>query len=289
MGRHKGTVERYAKYRAFKAEGHTVKETAEHFGVSEGTIESVCRGIAPQTPKHRYNQYTSGTFDREENARRYVNERTPWFEYAGGFTGVDGYVNLRCKTCGAIIRKSFVSVKHGHATCQECQRLASEAKQAEQLNERERKAAERIRKAEEKKLERQKIAEARRHACPVCGAETARPKYCSDKCQKKALNSTREARRRNRIQAALVDKDITVEGLYKRDKGRCHICGGKCDSQDFRMIGGNFVVGPDYPTVDHVMPLSKGGLHSWSNVKLAHFACNTQKSDKTGLPLLDYF
>lgn len=40
------------------------------------------------------------------------------------------------------------------------------------------------------------------------------------------------------------------------------------------------VVGKTYPSIDHVFPLSKGGLHSWDNVKLAHHYCNTIKSDK---------
>lgn len=32
--------------------------------------------------------------------------------------------------------------------------------------------------------------------------------------------------------------------------------------------------GPDYPTIDHVIPLSKGGSHTWDNVKVACGECN---------------
>lgn len=35
--------------------------------------------------------------------------------------------------------------------------------------------------------------------------------------------------------------------------------------------------GDNYPSVDHIVPLAKGGLHSWDNVQLAHFKCNTLK------------
>lgn len=32
-----------------------------------------------------------------------------------------------------------------------------------------------------------------------------------------------------------------------------------------------------YPTIDHIIPLSKGGLHSWNNIQLAHLSCNSSK------------
>jgi 5-methylcytosine-specific restriction endonuclease McrA len=33
-------------------------------------------------------------------------------------------------------------------------------------------------------------------------------------------------------------------------------------------------------TVDHVIPISKGGLDVMENVKLAHWTCNRQKGNK---------
>lgn len=39
-------------------------------------------------------------------------------------------------------------------------------------------------------------------------------------------------------------------------------------------------------TVDHVIPISKGGTHTWDNVKPAHYKCNIDKADNTDiLPL----
>lgn len=35
--------------------------------------------------------------------------------------------------------------------------------------------------------------------------------------------------------------------------------------------------GPDYPTIDHIVPLSKGGPHLWSNVQVACAECNIAK------------
>ncbi len=71
--------------------------------------------------------------------------------------------------------------------------------------------------------------------------------------------------------------------VAKRENYLCHICGGRVDEADFtRTSSGAFVVGPRYPTVDHVVPKSKGGTHHWKNLKLAHHQCNSHKSDRDG-------
>ena len=118
--------------------------------------------------------------------------------------------------------------------------------------------------------------------CPVCGTEFLSSrhdkKYCSDACCRKANKTTYSHRRRARADQQMVDKDITVEALFRRDRGVCHICGGQCSFDDFVIYGGKKIVGDWYPTVDHVVPLCGGGLHSWDNVKLAHKKCNELKS-----------
>ena len=35
-------------------------------------------------------------------------------------------------------------------------------------------------------------------------------------------------------------------------------------------------------TLEHVIPLSKGGQHVWDNVRPAHWKCNMDKGDKLG-------
>ncbi|MBQ1352344.1 MAG: HNH endonuclease [Firmicutes bacterium] len=93
------------------------------------------------------------------------------------------------------------------------------------------------------------------------------------------MQTTHEHRRRARLKAQMVDKDITIEGLFRRDKGVCSLCGGRCDLEDYTVREGVFIAGDWYPSVDHIKPISKGGLHSWGNVQLAHKRCNTLKSD----------
>lgn len=131
---------------------------------------------------------------------------------------------------------------------------------------------------EEARSQRAKEKEARKISgiyC-VCGEpfETFNPaqKTCSKKCSRKHSY----ARKDKRIpKEQMIDKDITLEALYRRDSGVCYLCGKKCDWND---KAGN-VVGPLYPSIDHVVPVSKGGFHSWDNVLLAHFECNVTKSD----------
>lgn len=53
------------------------------------------------------------------------------------------------------------------------------------------------------------------------------------------------------------------------------------DSEDYTVDGDVFIAGNWYPSIDHVIPISKGGRHSWDNVKLAHRLCNSVKSNKT--------
>lgn len=139
-------------------------------------------------------------------------------------------------------------------------------------------AAEKEKQKKEREKEKRKEREARRiqRSCVVCGNafETLNPRQrtCSKECGKKLTNG----RKSKRIpKSQIIDKDITLEALYRRDSGVCYLCGGKCDWSDKteKCVGGK------YPTVDHVFPISLGGLHSWDNVRLAHFACNIQKSN----------
>lgn len=77
------------------------------------------------------------------------------------------------------------------------------------------------------------------------------------------------------------ENGITVEALYEASKGICKICGGICDLNDYRYVGDTFVAGDNYPSIDHIIPLSKGGSHTWANVQLAHRICNSHKYNKT--------
>ena len=114
--------------------------------------------------------------------------------------------------------------------------------------------------------------------CAFCGgvfySEYPSKKYCSDDCQRKAYNRRRDSKKRI-SKDKIIDADIELPKLFKRDKGICWICGCSCDWNDKRISkNGHEYPGDTYPTKDHVVPVSRGGTESWDNVRLACWKCN---------------
>jgi 5-methylcytosine-specific restriction endonuclease McrA len=85
------------------------------------------------------------------------------------------------------------------------------------------------------------------------------------------LEQQRERTKRKRavLRAAFVEK---VDRMVVFDKcgWRCHICGTDVD----RTLSGRHPMGP---TIDHLVPLSKGGKDCYENVALAHLSCNARR------------
>lgn len=279
---HAESRQRWVECREYKAKGHTNKEVAEHFGIAYETAKNICRGIAPQHSSSGNNQYKKNT---EEENRAYVESLLPiGFSYVGGYIDCEHKVTIRCKVCGLEFERSMVSIRHGSNTiCPYCfETDMAEKKQREQEQKAKRKAEleQRRNEARDQKVKaRAEWLAERLHACPVCGMLTANQKYCSTICLHKANNHRKEIRRRAKLSNAVVDSDIEIHELFRRDKGVCHICGGVCDWNDKEKRPTGIVCGDLYPSVDHVIPLAKGGLHEWSNVRLAHRICNSLKRD----------
>lgn len=117
--------------------------------------------------------------------------------------------------------------------------------------------------------------------CAECGSEfetKRKVKYCSDRCKKKASNRAKDKRiYRN----GKPDMTISLSKLYDNHNGICQSCGIVCDWHDVIVRNdGVIIAGETYPSIDHIKPLSKGGLHSWDNVQLLCRHCNSLKRDK---------
>lgn len=62
------------------------------------------------------------------------------------------------------------------------------------------------------------------------------------------------------------NEPIDVKQVFVRDAGLCHICKLAVDPKNWHL--------------DHVIPLSRGGHHTYSNVAVSHPKCNLSKSNK---------
>lgn len=105
---------------------------------------------------------------------------------------------------------------------------------------------------------------------PVYGMK--RRSFCSQDCCDRSTNRTARLKRKARKRAATVES-VNPTRVFVRDGWLCHLCGGKTD----RARRGTYH--PKAPELDHIVPLSKGGAHSYANTACAHRKCNAAKSD----------
>ena len=76
---------------------------------------------------------------------------------------------------------------------------------------------------------------------------------------------SKNAKRRALLRGAKVEQ-VDYDTIYLRDKGVCGICGS--------------VICRGEMTLDHIIPLSRGGEHSAVNAQVAHLSCNSSKGNK---------
>lgn len=69
------------------------------------------------------------------------------------------------------------------------------------------------------------------------------------------------------------DGDITIQALIQRDGDKCYLCNKEVEFS-------NNSYNPRHPNIEHVIPRSKGGTHSWDNVKVACRDCNVRKNNR---------
>lgn len=293
--------------------GHTINETSEKFGVSIHKIENRLRilGIKKTTEQRKKswaNNLKKASAKGNESQKIHARERLETNLSLLGFdivkenndTGV-----VKCRKCGCVFERTLAHLRHGNVLCPTCEanKKAKIKAEEEKLKEEQRikSEAERIAKnplgLSYYRLSIQEKYDVVR-VCEVCGNEyTVRDrtqnehlKYCRDNgcCSQKC------ARKRSRIKLRKsgfpknhlhrahkynceYDGSVTLKKLLARDGMRCAICGELCDQNDHSWTE-HF--GPTSPTIDHIVPLSKGGSHTWNNVQVAHAICNCRKGDK---------
>ena len=264
--------------KAYKAEGHTNREVADKFNTNYETTKVVCRGIAHQRQRVKQSGIESFT-------KRFNRKFGKSVEIVGEYKGIDKRITVKCITCGHVWEWPCGNLRKGlSCDCPKCKEIERQEKLAIEIEAKQKRQKQRLEENKRKKLakekERKEREQAKWHDCPVCGKRTNRKVYCSDVCARKHYDAIKDVRRRERIEQQLVDKDISLDKLIERDNNICWLCGLVCDKTDYTYKGNAFVAGNFYPSIDHVKPLSKGGLHSWNNVKLAHFRCNSIKGNR---------
>jgi hypothetical protein len=108
--------------------------------------------------------------------------------------------------------------------------------------------------------------------CEQCGhkfvAIGKRRKYCSKRCACKVTGDKRRAQKHG----VFISPVKRIE-IFERDHWVCQICGEPVNPA---------LLFPDSmsASLDHIIPFAVGGAHVMNNVQLAHFICNSKKSDR---------
>jgi hypothetical protein len=115
--------------------------------------------------------------------------------------------------------------------------------------------------------------------CGECGTEYVseygdkRRNFCSARCGRRFTHRLRKAREKVATPDRYSIEKFGAWEIYRRDRFMCQLCGERV----------NLAV-PYFhayaPTIDHIVPLSKGGKHKRDNVQCAHHFCNSLKSNK---------
>ena len=267
------------KILSYRKEGFSAREISRKIGVGYKTVYRVCEKYGAEFTENeklaakKANHVALAKKQRKTDAEFsffFSNIYDDW-EYIDGYSGTDGYANIRCLKCGTIIKKSAVSIRHRrNLKCQECQKRY-------------------LQKIQEEKDAKRKLRQGRRREqfnytvvkqlsfsiCKNCGeifVKKGGQRYCSDKCRNNTYSKIKDGYR----------YDFPLLDLYKRDKGICYICGAKCDYNDVVNKNGVLIFGNMYPSRDHIIPKSKGGINSWDNLRLAHRICNSRKGASIG-------
>ena len=195
------------------------------------------------------------------------------WEYVGGYTGFYGSITIRCTKCGSEKKILWRSVSQmGECSCIKTERKAR--KETEKV----------LAFWDELQKPRPLFKDFVVASCRNCGkpfVKEGQSRFCSDKCRKSSSKAQRyrhDDRRLRRMNASECD-NITLDALINRDGLNCWICGEPCDLEDSFWIDKTFYAGNRYPSIDHVIPLAKGGTHTWDNVRVAHRICNSIKGD----------
>jgi hypothetical protein len=121
----------------------------------------------------------------------------------------------------------------------------------------------------------------RQKDCAKCGAsfvprpdENGNVTFCSDECRasaKQALKKADKKLRKALTRGARGGQSVKPDVVFDRDGWRCQIC--KCKTMKDKRGTSH----PRAPELDHIIPVSKGGVHTYGNTQCTCRNCNIKK------------
>lgn len=188
----------------------------------------------------------------------------------------NGKVNGWCKKCFRQDHRKKYSPSNGQTDdlrkCRECKK-----EYAPKLRTKSYFCSRDCKDESKKKEEKEKrVASKSERICIGCEkiiSQTARAdkKWCSEECALKVRSHTMNTQRRIRTSEKI--QDFKRSEIYERDGWICQLCR--------KAVNPNLTFpNPSCASLDHVIPLSRGGSHKTTNVQLAHLRCNTSRGNK---------
>lgn len=265
--------------------GMTAREVSEYVGTSLPNVYATAKRKGVKLPDgnayRRKPKKEKGKpcirFSEEEVAERFAR----WnLEYISGYKNKGSLCVVKCMVCGSVFERSLDAQDRPKAEakspCRQCRHneTVERANKLKQMRQAERQHQKELIKYKGVQMELDM------YVCCECGglfAGNNKRKRC-ERCQR--IEESRRCHTKDVLRRAKTetgDTSISLDALMERDAGICWICGKRVDTNDYHWKDKIFVAGNNYPSIDHVIPLAKGGRHEWQNVKLAHRICNSRK------------
>ena len=109
--------------------------------------------------------------------------------------------------------------------------------------------------------------------CRGCGSQFAaripEQQFCSRECGHMPEDYSRQLR----LLATQASPVVRREEVFERDNYTCYLCSQEITDRK----------GPDGPSIDHVVPIVRGGTHTLDNIRTAHLRCNLAKGSRQSL------
>jgi 5-methylcytosine-specific restriction endonuclease McrA len=241
-------------------------------------------------------------FTREKAfAEKFNTKYAGRFVYIGGYKNCESIITCKCLKCGTertisaqrirrphirsmIPCECCIEIEKAQATKQQkyCAICGVEIDNSRIVCSTECEAERAVRMREQKFIPKLK-------KCRECGNEYMTEfrrggigliEFCSEKCKEEATTKVKQEqhrrkdikRRKRLAENGKADYSITLRKVIQKFGLTCALCGKKVNTK----VHSNH---NDYPSIDHIIPVSKGGTHTWGNVQLAHRGCNSTKNN----------